>query len=161
MKNIKSILWVQHEDPSKNGLLIMNGRMVSSLDTDMYDMANQKLFKVYSLSSFDTHIVKNYIKTSSNNYFQLGSSLFKGVVYKSCFNEKDDQGRAIPFMFWHSCSQLRSFTEHAKESAFLLSKSLDGKELDFLEHYIKRIRNRRLCVSILAAIILFLIPFVV
>lgn len=161
MNNIKSILWVQNEDPSKNGHLIMNGCIISSSDTDKYDLAIQKLFKVYSLNPLDTHIVKNYIKTSSNNYFQLGSSLFKGVVYKSCFIEKDDQGRAIPFMFWNSCSQLKSFTEYAKESAFLLNKSLDEKEVGFIEQYIKRIRSRRICLSLLVVIILFLIPFIV
>lgn len=161
MNNIESILWVQHEDPSKNGYLIMNGNTISFSDKEKYNLASQKIFRVFSLSTLDFHFVKNYIKESANNYFQLGSSLLRGVAYKSCFNEKDIQGRPIPFMFWKPSFKLNSFTQQAKEAASQLNKTLNENELSVVNQYIKRIQRRRICLFILVVMLLSSILFLV
>lgn len=154
MKSIRSILWVQHEDASKNGYLVVEGTVVSNPDDNMYFEVNRKLLKDYSLSIFDESMVKKYISNSTNRYFQLGSGLFKGVAYRSCFLEKDMNGDVEPFMFWKSSLQLKGFIKDAITSASELGKSLNENELKFVEKYIKKIRIRRIgfCALILAII---------
>lgn len=154
MDKIESLLWVQHQDPTQNGYLIINGNLVPFSDKEKYDIANKKIFRVYSTSPFDSHLVKRYIKSSANKYFQLGSSLANGIAYKSCFTEKDEQGRSIPFMFWKSNSKLKDFIRQVNESALQLNKTLNAKELDFIEKLIKRIRCRRIVCIILILIVL-------
>ena len=154
-----SILWTQHEDASKNGYLVINGAFIPSPDDNTYHEVNQKLLKDYSLSIFDESLVKNYMNNSTNRYFQLGSGLFKGVAYRSLFLEKDKNGEDDPFLYWKSSLQLKGFINDAITSASALGKTLDEKELKFVDKYIRRIRNRRtgFCVFVIVIILLIII----
>lgn len=154
-----SILWTQHEDASKNGYLVFNRAFIPSPDDNTYHEVNQKLLKDYSLSIFDESMVKKYINNSTNRYFQLGSGLFKGVAYRSCFVEKDKNGDDVPFLFWKSSFQLKGFINDAITSASAIGKTLDKKELRFVDKYIRRIRNRRMgfCVFVITIILLIII----
>lgn len=157
MKSLKSVLWTQHEDASKNGYLVVNGAFIPSPDDNTYHEVNKKLLKDYSLSIFDEPLVKNYMNNSINRYFQLGSGLFKGVAYRSRFLEKDKHGENDPFLFWKSSFQLKGFINDAVTSALALGKTLDEKELKFVDKYIRRIRNRRMGFCVFAITIILLI----
>lgn len=157
MERTESILWMQHEDASKNGYLVVNNKFVPIPDVDDYREINKKLLKVFSVSIFDRNVVKKYVERNKNQYFQVGSGLFKGVSYRSRFNENDIKGNAQPFMFWISSLHLSSFAEYAKTSAEVLGKSLDANELCFVEKYIKRIRTRRFSCCGIAVLIIVLV----
>lgn len=150
MTKIKSILWVQHEDAAQNAYLVVDNEFKSKPDDNLYHLVNHNLLKVFSLSIFDQAMVRKYNENSNNMYFQLGSGLFKGVAYRSCFVEKDEMGKEKPFMFWKSSQSLKDFIKDAKLSAAALGKTLNDNELRFVEKYIKRIRIRRiaLCFSV-------------
>ena len=152
-----SILWMQHEDASKNGYLVVNGTFVPAPDENLYHRMNKKLLKDYSLNSFDESLVKNYMRGSTNQYFQLGSGLFKGVAYRSRFLEKDKNGDDAPFIFWKTSLQLKDFTNDAIKSASAIRKTLDEKELKFVDKYIRRIRNRRTSFCIFFVVIILLL----
>ena len=159
MLRIKSILWKQDEDASKNGYLVVNKELISNPDDNLYHLINRKLLKIFSLSVFDEAMVKKYMAKSSNRYFQLGSGLFKGVAYRSCFLEKDEKGNEEPFMFWKSSFHIKGFAKDAIDAASTLGKTLESDELKFVEKYIRRIRVRRIafCVFLLATVVLALI----
>ena len=93
----------------------------------------------------------------TNQYFQLGSGLFTGVAYRSRFLEKDKNGDVDPFLFWKSSLQLKGFINDAITSASALGKTLDEKELTFVDKYIRRIRNRRTGFCVFAIVIILLI----
>lgn len=156
-EKLHSVLWVQHEDASKNGYLVVNGTFVPAPDENLYHRVNKKLLKDYSLNIFDESLVKNYMKISTNQYFQLGSGLFKGVAFRSRFLEKDKNGDDDPFMFWKSSLQLNGFINDAITSASALGKTLDEKELKFVDKYIRKIRNRRAGFCVLAIVIILMI----
>lgn len=155
---LESILWMQLDDASKNGSLVVNTKLVPNPDGNLYHMVNRKLLKVFPLSIFDESMVKKFINKSSNQYFQLGSGLFKGVAFRSCFLEKDENGKKEPFMYWKSSFQLSGFVNDATESASALKRTLDANELNFVEKYITRIRIRRIgfCLLALAIFVLLL-----
>ena len=154
---LHSILWMQHEDASKNGYLVVDGIFISDPDDNLFHRVNEKLLKDYSLSIFDESLVKNYMNNSTNRYFQLGSGLFKGVAYRSLFLEKDKNGEDNPFLYWKSSLQLKHFTNDALKAALAIGKTLDEKELKFVDKYIRRIRNRRMGFCIFAIAIMLLI----
>ena len=157
MTSIKSILWVQNEDASKFAHLIINGNKVSSQDTESYRLANKRILRVFPLSCFDKTVVLDYSKELNNRHFQLGSNLFGGVIYKSCFKEKSEDGTSQPFLFWKSNFQLKRFVNDAKISASALAKTLDEKELKFVENYIRRIRIRRIAFCVIIMVIALII----
>lgn len=160
MDKIESLLWVQHQNPTQNGYLIMNGNLVPFSDKEKYDFANKIILKVYSTSPFDSHLVKRYLESSGNKYFQLGSSLLSGIAYKSCFTEKDENGKSIPFMFWKSNSRLNDFIRQVNESALQVNKTINAEELAFMEQLIKRIRCRKIVGFILIFIVLLSISMI-
>lgn len=157
MKKLESILWMQLDDASKNGSLVVNTKLVPNPDGDFYHLINRKLLKVFPLSVFDESMVKKFMNKSSNQYFQLGSGLFKGVAFRSCFLEKDENGKKEPFMYWKSSFHLNGFVKDATDSASALKKTLDANELNFVEKYITRIRIRRIGFCCLAFAIIVLV----
>ena len=157
MTSIKSILWVQNEDASKFAHLIINGNKVSSQDAESYRLANKRILRVFPLSYFDKTVVLDYLKELNNRHFQLGSNLFGGVIYKSCFKEKTGEGTPQPFLFWESNFQLKRFVNDAIISASALGKTLDEKELKFVEKYIRRIRIRRIGFCVIIIVIALII----
>lgn len=159
MTSIKSILWVQNENASKFAHLTINGKKVSNQDVESYRLANKRILRVFPLSCFDKTMVLSYLKELNNKHFQLGSSLFGGVIYKSCFKEKTENGASQPFLFWESSFQLKGFINDAIVSASALGKTLDEKELKFVDKYIRRIRNRRMGFCVLIVAIILLIAF--
>lgn len=163
MGKTESILWAQRNDASKNEQLVVDNKFISKPDSDLYHLVNRKLLKIFSLSIFDETMVNKYMANSNNQYFQLGSGLFKGVAYRSCFVEKDETGLKEPFMFWESGLRLKKFVKDAISSASALGKTLDTNEIKFVEKYIKRIRIRRIafCVSAISICVLMLILFLV
>ena len=66
MERTESILWMQHEDASKNGYLVVNNKFVPIPDVDDYREINKKLLKVFSVSIFDRNVVKKYVEGTSN-----------------------------------------------------------------------------------------------
>lgn len=157
MEKINSILWVQHEDASKNGYLVINGTIVAEPDENIYHVVNRKLLKDFPLNIFDESVVKSYMKRSTNQYFQIGNGLFKGVAYRSSFLEKDKNGDAVPFLFWKSSFHLKGFGKEAIAAAAALGKTMDKEELKFVDKFINRIRYRRIGFCILVILIIVLI----
>lgn len=156
MDRINSILWVQHEDASRNGYLVVNGTIVSNPNEGTYHLVNRKLLRNYPLSIFDESMVKKYMNNSANQYFQLGSGLFKGIAYRSCFLEKDENGDNEPFLFWQSSLLLKGFINDALTATSALGKTLDRNELKFVDKYVKKVRTRRIifCAIVSAIVIL-------
>lgn len=161
MERFDSILWMQHENPSNNGCLVVNNRFIPNPDDNFYHLVNRKLLKVFSLSIFDEAIVNKYKTNSANQDLHLGSGLFKGVAYRSCFFEKNEKGNWEPFMFWNSSFHLKDFVKNINASASAMGKTLDAKELKFVEKYIRKIRNRRIVSCILGAALVILILIIV
>lgn len=159
MEKIDSILWMQRENPSNNGYLVINNRFLTNPDDNLYHLVNRKLLKVFSLSIFDEAMVNKYKIDSTNQDLHLGSRLFKGVAYRSCFFEKNEKGNWEPFMFWNSSFHLKDFVKNVNTSASAMGKTLDTKELEFVEKYITKIRRRRIvsCVLVAALVVLILI----
>ncbi len=157
MEKYKSILWMQDEDASKNGYLVINGEVVPNPDEKTYYVVNRKTLKDFSLNIMDEKIVDKYLNSSTNQYFRLGSGLFKGVAYRSCFLKKEKNDGEEPFLFWKPSLRLKGFIDDAISAAKALGKTLDEKELAFVDKYIKRIRSRRICFCILVVIIAILI----
>lgn len=157
MGNFHSILWMQDEDASKNGHLVINGAIIPSPDENTYHAVNRKILKDFSLSVIDKSMVDKYINSSNNKFFQLGSGLFKGVAYRSCFLEKEKNGEEEPFLFWKPSFRLKGFTNDASLAAEALGKAIDNGELRFVSKYIKRIRSRRIGFCIVLILIISLI----
>lgn len=157
MEKYHSILWMQDEDASKDAHLVINGEVVPNPDENTYHAVNRKTLKDFSLNIMDKSMVEKYLNSSTNQYFQLGSGLFKGVAYRSCFIEKEKNGEEEPFLYWKPSFRLKGFIDDALSAAKALGKTLDEKELAFVDKYIKRIRFRRIGFCILVAIIAILI----
>lgn len=158
MEKIKSILWVQHEDALKNGYLVVNKKFVSNPDNSIYHEINRILLKDFSLSVFDEKVVKKYVEQTQNQYFQLGSGVFKGVAYRSRF--MDENGNIKPFLFWESTLNLDDFTKDAIAAAMAIEKKMDENELMFVEKYVKRIKTRWLFFGVSTLLITLFIIFV-
>lgn len=158
MEKIKSILWLQHEDASKNGHLVVNKTFVSNPDNGVYHTINRKILKSFPLSVFDETMVKKYVVQTQNQYFQLGSGVFKGVAYRSRF--LDENGNVKPFLFWESTLNLDDFKKDAIAAALAIGKKMDENELKFVEKYIKRIKTRWAFSCVLVSIITLVIIFV-
>ena len=73
MEKIDSILWMQRENPSNNGYLVINNRFLPNPDDNLYHLVNRKLLKVFSLSIFDEAMVNKYKIDSTNQKRKLGT----------------------------------------------------------------------------------------
>lgn len=157
MNKYNSVMWVQNEDLSQADFLIVNTKLIKNEEKECHQKAFDVTNRVIMSCSFDKALINNHRNATGNIYFRLGTSLFKGILFRSCFAELQKNDEKYPFLFWNSNCKAATFVENLVKSASELGKTITKEDKDFLNKFIKRVRLRRIFSIALVLIVLALL----
>jgi hypothetical protein len=129
---MKNILYTQNESATKRNTIIVDGIVYPVVDESLRDAFRYINKRAEERSNRKNRIekFKKQGKISSKNFMYLNDS--KGIFIKSCFKEKDDLGRNMPFLFCTDTKDVNEAKKILKEYASMINRSCFENELESL-----------------------------
>lgn len=151
---MNTILYTQNESGTINNTLVVDGErfedMSSGIASEAFKFINKK-------SGEDGDFVwligqlKKYGKIPSKNFKYKKDQL--GIFIKGCFQEKDELGRNMPFLFYIKTTNMNEACLKLKEYASSLNRTCFESEISILENISKYV-VMGISISIILLIIL-------
>ena len=104
---MKNILWYQDSENLSKDVISFNGEIITPPSDPRYREKYDMLYKIGNQAQGNKSICK----------------LSEGYFIKGHFNEKDNIGRNIPFMFYSDSANNQEFANRLKKEAALNDKS--------------------------------------
>ena len=153
---MKSIMWVQSDNPGGYDYLFIDGVLAPEQDETRRAKAMDLLLKAQGAKYQCDKEVRKLRSESGSPNFTLAEFITMGFLYKSVFNEKASDGRFQSFVLWCSNSETSRAWEIAKANGYKLNYSLREIELPLIQAFLKKKRNLRIAsVSALLLILVF------
>ncbi len=123
---MESTLYTQNEYANQNNSIIVDGELYTDMSTgiayDAFKLINKKSSENGDLVWF-IKLLKNHGIIKSKNFKFIKDS--SGILIKACFQEKDELGRNMPFLFYsqttdinEACQTLRNYATKIKRVCF-------------------------------------------
>lgn len=136
---MKTILWIQSEDTLGNDTFVIDGVVSESNDSPEQQEAFSELTKA-------SQNVRLSPKNRREYHNKLGSSLQTNIAndnntyyLQGVFEEKDERGRNIPFMFLiYECPSLEYAINQLTEIASDLNYHFRNADLDLLNRFVEK-----------------------
>ena len=149
-----TILYTQNESGTIKNTLVVDGErfdeMTSGVASEAFKFINKKSGEdgdfVWLISQ-----LKKYGKIPSKNFKYKKDNL--GIFIKGCFQEKDELGRNMPYLFYTKSTSINEACLKLKEYANRLNRTCFESEISILEN-ISKFVVMGICVSIILLIIL-------
>ena len=149
-----TILYTQNESGTIKNTLVVDGErfeeMTSGVASEAFKFINKKSGEdgdfVWLISQ-----LKKYGKIPSKNFKYKKDNL--GIFIKGCFQEKDELGRNMPYLFYTKSTSINEACLKLKEYANRLNRKCFESEISILEN-ISKFVVMGICVSIILLIIL-------
>ena len=149
-----TILYTQNESGTIKNTFVVDGErfeeMTSGVASEAFKFINKKSGEdgdfVWLISQ-----LKKYGKIPSKNFKYKKDNL--GIFIKGCFQEKDELGRNMPYLFYTKSTSINEACLKLKEYANRLNRTCFESEISILEN-ISKFVVMGICVSIILLIIL-------
>ncbi len=132
---MNNILYTQNESPNQRNTIIIDGNLYSDLTSGIASDAFKSINKKSDEEGNKVWIIKKLIacgKIESKNFKFFKDS--SGIFIKACFQEKDELGRNMPFMFYAKTTDTKEAYQILCDYASKIKRSCFEKELKFLTY---------------------------
>lgn len=136
---MKSLLWSQNSRSTEVSRFVIDGILSPYESRKDQDLA----YSFLSKEANKIKLTRNYPRIHVYN---------KGIFIEGFFNEKDESGRQITFMFFHAEKDIDVATELLISYSELIGCSVDPSVKDKLKEEYIRERKRRMRIFIIAVI---------
>ncbi|WP_264521159.1 hypothetical protein [Flavobacterium sp. N1994] len=152
---MKKILWAQNENSSiPNTIINTEGKIISidDLNDGGFELFDELLD--FQKSSIEIFKENNLIVKSSNQKGLISKS--KGYFISSVFDNKDDFGRLMPFMFYIESKDVEEIIKVLEESSTKINRAIFRSDIKNIKDSINR-KNIKKKAKIIIGVILIII----
>lgn len=155
---MKKILWTQNEKPSIPNTIINSKGLIITVDAlrdggfELFD----ELFD-YQESSIEVFTEKKLV---------IKKNLHKGIIPKtigyfisSVYDNKDDVGRLMPFMFYIESKNVEEIIENLEVFSSKINRKLFVSDVESIRRYLNKHRIKKKVKTIIGVILLIIILY--
>lgn len=155
---MKKILWTQNENPSIPNTIVNSEGNVISVDAVRdggFELFDELL--EYQKSGVDV-LLKNNLVVKRNKQKGVTSETI-GYFIKSVYDNKDNKGRLMPFMFYIESRDPKEVLEVLETCSTKLNRKLFNSDLHNIELVIKKNKFKKKIIVTIVIILMIIILF--
>lgn len=135
---MNTILYTQNKSATQKNTIVVNGEVFHNFDDEIANCAFHYIMKKSEKEERWNWLIKilinkGIIKSTKFKYIKDAD----GILIRSNFNEKDELGRYMPFLFFTKEKKLSSVNKSLKAYSKLLNRTHDEEEILGLDKAIK------------------------
>ncbi len=158
---MKSVMWVQSDNPGGQDYLFIDGVLVPPNDDVRRALAMDVLLNAQEAKYQRDTVMKKLREATGSPNFTLAECRTMGFLYKSVFNEKASDGRLQSFVLWCKNSEASKAWEIAKANGQYLNYSLREIEHPIVKEFLQKKKNYRITSSFVILLFVIISAYVI
>lgn len=154
---MKHIVWIQSNNLGGFDNYFVEGKKVSENDSKILSQAVKKIIEIQGLRECSSKQNMDLRVQTGYPNFTLAFSRFKGLIFKSLFNEIAEDGRPRGFVCYAKIIDTDFVWKYLKTCSYSLGYSLRESDYQILDEYLTSVRKRCRFQNTLALIFIFIL----